>query len=306
MSLNYTAIDFETANSFRGSPCSVGLVKVRDGVEVDSRHWLMKPPEAYDWFDPFNTWLHGISADTVRFSPRWRDRLPEIIDFVGGDVLVAHNAGFDIGVMRYACAADNIEWPAVDFLCTLVVARRAFRLPSYRLPFVVDACGGVLTDHHDANADARAVVDIITALSRREEVASIHDLAARFRIRVGHMESGIYLGSVHRVSATGALIRPDANPDADPEHPLYGRVCVFTGALMTMTRQIAWENVVRVGGIPDRTPTKRTNVLVVGDINPAVLRPGSNLTGKARRAFELQDAGQDIELMTEDDFLRIL
>ena len=51
---------------------------------------------------------------------------------------------------------------------------------------------------------------------------------------------------------------------------------------------------------------KQTNVLVVGDISPAVLRPGSNVTGKARRAFELQEKGQDIEVMTEDDFLRCL
>ena len=73
-----------------------------------------------------------------------------------------------------------------------------------------------------------------------------------------------------------------------------------------MTRQIAWEECARAGAVPDKTPTKRTNVLVVGDINPAVLRPGSNITGKARRAFELQDKGQDIEVMTEDDFLRCL
>ena len=47
-------------------------------------------------------------------------------------------------------------------------------------------------------------------------------------------------------------------------------------------------------------------MLVVGDINPAVLRPGSELTDKARKAFELQDKGQAIEVMTEDDFLRCL
>jgi DNA polymerase-3 subunit epsilon len=58
--------------------------------------------------------------------------------------------------------------------------------------------------------------------------------------------------------------------------------------------------------MPEQNTTKRTNVLVVGDINPAVLRPGSNVTGKARTAFELQDKGQAIEVMTEDDFLRCL
>lgn len=58
---------------------------------------------------------------------------------------------------------------------------------------------------------------------------------------------------------------------------------------MSMTRQIAWEECSRVGALAESDTTKRTNVLVVGDINPAVLRPGSNLTGKTRKAFDLQD-----------------
>jgi DNA polymerase-3 subunit epsilon len=81
---------------------------------------------------------------------------------------------------------------------------------------------------------------------------------------------------------------------------------VFTGALQSRTRQEAWEEVVRVGGIPENIVTKRTNVLVIGDINPAVLAPGVATTGKAAKAFALQDKGQDIEVMTEDDFLRSL
>ncbi len=81
---------------------------------------------------------------------------------------------------------------------------------------------------------------------------------------------------------------------------------VFTGTLMSMTRDIARQECARVGAIPEQNTTKKTNVLVVGDINPAVLRPGSNVTGKARKAFDLQDKGQPIEVMTEDDFLRCL
>jgi DNA polymerase III subunit epsilon len=102
------------------------------------------------------------------------------------------------------------------------------------------------------------------------------------------------------------LIRPDANPDADPDHPFNGRVIVFTGALMSRTRQEAWDDVVRVGGIPEPGVTKRTNVLVIGDINPSVLSPGMVTTGKAAKAFALQDKGEDIEVMTEDDFTRSL
>jgi DNA polymerase-3 subunit epsilon len=69
--LDYTAMDFETANSYRGSPCAVGLVRVRDGEVVDQVRWLMRPPADVDHFDPFNVSIHGITADMVRDEPRW-------------------------------------------------------------------------------------------------------------------------------------------------------------------------------------------------------------------------------------------
>lgn len=303
--LDFTAIDFETANSYRGSPCAVGLVRVRNGVPVDAQHWLIRPPEEVDYFEPFNVALHGISEEMVRDAPRWRDVLPDLVDYIGEDVAVAHNAGFDIGVIRYACAVDNIEWPEMRFLCSLVLARRALRLPSYRLPFVTEACGFEMTDHHDPLADARAVVGIVNALAQTADVRDLDALAEVHHMCVGRMSSGLYKGSVSTGHGAG-LTQPELNPDADPDGYLYGRVVVFTGALMSMTREIAWHECAKVGAIAEKGTTKRTNVLVVGDINPAVLRPGSNITGKARKAFELQDKGQEIEVMTEDDFLRCL
>ena len=69
--LDYTAIDFETANSYRGSPCAVGLVRVRDGQPVDEQRWLIRPPEQVDYFESFNTALHGIDVEAVRKATRW-------------------------------------------------------------------------------------------------------------------------------------------------------------------------------------------------------------------------------------------
>jgi DNA polymerase III epsilon subunit-like protein len=48
VSLDFTAIDFETANSYRGSPCSVGLVKVRDGQIVDEAGTLKTQVVLFD------------------------------------------------------------------------------------------------------------------------------------------------------------------------------------------------------------------------------------------------------------------
>lgn len=305
--LDYVAVDFETANSYRGSPCSIGLVRVRGGVPVAERHWLMRPPERVDHFSGFNVSLHGITAERVAGEPRWRDLLPLIVEFIGDDVVVAHNAGFDVGVIRYACAADNIEWPELRFLCTLVTARRALALPTYRLPYVVEHFGGAPIDHHDALADAHAVVGVVRGLAHEAGANTLDELAESVGVRIGRMTAGLYSGSVAvSVSGESRLVRPELNLDADVDGYLFGRVVVFTGTLMSMTRQIAWQECARVGAIAAEATTKRTQVLVVGDINPAVLRPGSNVTGKTRRAFELQAKGQPIEVMTEDDFLRCL
>ncbi|MFE3261427.1 BRCT domain-containing protein [Nocardia sp. NPDC059091] len=149
------------------------------------------------------------------------------------------------------------------------------------------------------------MVDVVRGLARKQNADDLDELAGSVGVRIGTMAPGIYKGSVAISGATGSrLVQPELDPNADPEGYLYGRVVVFTGQLMSMTRQIAWQECARIGALANKGVTTKTNVLVVGDINPAVLRPGSNITGKARKAFELQDKGQDIEVMTEDDFLR--
>lgn len=282
------------------------MVKVRDGQIVDESSTLIHPPAGFDHFDGFNTWLHGVNAEMVVGAPSWRRALEWIIRYVGSDPLVCHNAGFDIGVIRYACIADALQWPSVDFFCTMVLARRAYRLPSYRLPFVAAECDVDLGQHHQAVSDARCAALIAVAMATKQSAQTLATLADSFGVRIGHMETGYYSGSVQRSSGGHGLIRADANPDADPDHPFYGRVIVFTGALMSRTRQMAWDDVIKVGGIPGLSVTQRTNVLVIGGINPAVLVPGMTTTGKAAKAFALQDKGQEIEVMTEDDFLSSL
>ena len=217
MSVDYTALDFETANGYRGSPCAVGLIRVRDGRTVDEQRWLIRPPEQVDYFDPFNVGLHGINGAAVSHAPRWRELLPALVDYIGDDVVVSHNAGFDVGVIRYACAVDNIAWPEMHFLCTLVLARRAFRLPSYRLPFVTEVCGFQMSDHHDPLADARAVVGIVSSMAAEANASTLEELAAHHRLRIGYMGPGVFEGSVCTAAGSGRLVQSESNPAADPD-----------------------------------------------------------------------------------------
>ena len=219
--LDFTAIDFETANSYRGSPCSVGLVKVRDGQIVDESSTLIHPPARFDYFDGFNTSLHGINAEMVAVAPRWQQAADWIVRYTGSDTLVCHNAGFDIGVIRYACMADDIPWPSVDFLCTLVLARRAWRLPSYRLPFVAAQCDLDFHPHHQASDDAHCAARIAVAMARKQGAQTLADLAWSFGVSIGHMETGHYAPSVWRSPGTWAQAHPARRePGRRPRPPL--------------------------------------------------------------------------------------
>jgi DNA polymerase III subunit epsilon len=185
MSLDFTAIDFETANSNSASACSVGLVKVRDGVVVDETGWLIRPPAGYDSFNEWNTRIHGIIAPDVAGALLWSEQLADLVAFADGDALVAHNAGFDMGVIKAACAASYLDCPDFSYLCSLRVARKTYNLDSYRLPVAAMAAGFEGFHHHDALDDSRACAAIMVHAAGRAGATSLDELGAILGIRLG-------------------------------------------------------------------------------------------------------------------------
>lgn len=177
MPLDFTAIDFETANNSAASACSVGLVKVRDGRVVDTASWLIKPPLGHDEFLEWNVRIHGIMAVDVADAMLWSEQLPDLQSFAENDHLVAHNAGFDMGVIAAACTASYVPTPSYDYLCSLQVARKTYHLDSYRLPSAAMAAGFEDFAHHDALADAQACAAIIVHAAGRHGASSIGELS---------------------------------------------------------------------------------------------------------------------------------
>jgi DNA polymerase III subunit epsilon len=187
MPLDFTAIDFETANSSSASACSVGLVKVRNGRVVERVGWLIRPPAGHDEFWEWNTRIHGIRAEDVVGAASWQAQLPDLVAFADGDALVAHNAGFDMGVIRGACDATMLDCPSFDYVCSLQVARKTYHLDSYRLPVAAMAAGFEDFHHHDALADSEACAAIMVHAARRHGVDTITQLADAVAVRVGHI-----------------------------------------------------------------------------------------------------------------------
>lgn len=184
MPLDYVAIDFETANSSSASACSVGLVRVHDGRVVDKVGWLIRPPFGHDTFSEWNTRIHGIVESDVVDALGWLDQLADLVAFAEDDVLVAHNAGFDMGVIRGACAAVSTECPTPRYLCSLQVARKTYSLDSYRLPLAAAAAGFDEFNHHDALADAEACAAIISHAANRHGASTVDELAASAGVKI--------------------------------------------------------------------------------------------------------------------------
>jgi DNA polymerase-3 subunit epsilon len=182
--LDFTAIDFETANSSPASACSVGLVRVRDGEVVAQAGWLIRPPAGHDDFNEWNTKIHGLYAEDVARAATWEEQIDQLCAFAGADVLVAHSAKFDLTVLSRACEVTGVEVPPYRSLCSLAVARKTYELDSYRLPKAAAAAGFGDFPHHDALADARACAQIIIDAARRAAVADVDALGAALGIRL--------------------------------------------------------------------------------------------------------------------------
>ena len=187
MPLDFTAIDFETANASSASACSVGMVKVRDGKVVDRTGWLIKPPLGYDSFTEWNTRIHGIMAVDVVDALLWSEQLHDLQEFADGDHLVAHNAGFDMGVINGGCAASFIETPSFSYACSLQIARKTYSLDSYKLPVAAMAAGFEDFAHHDALADAEACAAIVVHAAKRHDALDIEHLVKITGTKLGRI-----------------------------------------------------------------------------------------------------------------------
>ncbi len=191
MPLDFTAIDFETANSSNASACAVGMARVRDGRVVATAGWLIQPPPGHDRFFEINVRIHGIEPEHVADAKTWSEQLGDLTDFAGSDVLVAHNAGFDMTVLRRACEATGDVHPPFEYVCSLQVARKLYDLESYRLPSVAAAAGFIDFAHHDATADALACAHIMIHAAELVGAKDVAGLAAAASVRVSRLEGAV-------------------------------------------------------------------------------------------------------------------
>jgi DNA polymerase-3 subunit epsilon len=305
--MNFVSIDFETANEKRDSACAIGIAVVTDGVVTSHDRQLIRPVDLR--FSPYNTAIHGITEDDVESAPSLAELWPEIEHKLRGQFVVAHNASFDMSVLRYSLHSNCLPFPELRYVCSMKIASQAWPgLASYRLD-VLAQYRGIALDHHNPESDARAAAEIVLMVGREQSASSLDALADQLDVTVGEISAdGSWTpSSAPQIDRGGCAIELSLPDKFDiTRHPLYGKSFVFTGAMIALTRSNAEHLVKQVGGCPRMSVSKKTDYLVCGVQDLRMLNNAESESSKLRTAKSLRESGAAIQIIGEDEFLRAL
>jgi len=285
--MDFVAIDVETANADRASICQIGIVAFENGSVKESWQSLVNPE---DYFDDFNTSIHGIDQRAVKGAPTF----PLIYGTVRkllADAVVASHSPFDQIALARVMAKYDLETFECVWLDTARVVRCVwpeFSQRGYRLANVATKLG-ISFVAHNAEEDARAAGEIL-AYAIKETGVTIGEWLDRVRRPINPPGPRI---AAARIAA-----------DGNPEGHLYGEVVVFTGAL-TIPRRLAAQIAADAGCKVAPSVGESTTLLVIGDQDIRRLA-GQEKSSKHRRAEELIARGQAIRILGESDFGRLV
>lgn len=200
--VTFVVVDLETTG---GSPTSsaiteFGAVKVRGGEVLGEFQTLVNPGGPV----PAQiSALTGITTSMVATAPAIGSVLPAFLEFAAGAVLVAHNAGFDVGFLKAAAHDLGHPWPGFPVLDTVALARRAVprdEVRNHKLSTLAAHFHATVEPNHRALSDARATVDVLHALLGRlgplgithlEDLATATDPVPPERRRKRYLADGL-------------------------------------------------------------------------------------------------------------------
>ena len=169
----FIVLDLETTGSSPATGAGIteiGAVKVRGGEVIGEFHTLVNPGSA---IPAFITILTGITQSMIAPAPKIEEVFPAFLEFLGPhqeNVLVAHNAPFDIGFLKASAASQNYPWPKFQVVDTARLARQVLlrdEVINCKLATLAQFFRAATSPTHRALDDARATVDVLHGLLER-------------------------------------------------------------------------------------------------------------------------------------------
>ncbi|HOO07674.1 MAG: 3'-5' exonuclease [Ruminococcus sp.] len=175
--MRYIVFDVETPNRFNDRMSAIGITVVEDG-RIGESFFSLVDPETH--FDRFNTQLTGISSKTVEGAPNFAALWEQIRPLMESGVLVAHNAVFDMGVLKKCLHGYGIQWKSsAKYLCTVQAGRKLLPGMSHSLNVMCEHYG-ICLDHHQADSDSNACAEIL--LRYMESGADVNSFIRTYRL----------------------------------------------------------------------------------------------------------------------------
>ena len=159
----YCVLDLETTGfSFRTEKITeVGIMKVKNGEVIDEFSCFVNPEKP---IPQRVVEVTNITDDMVKDAETIDKVMPKILEFVGDSVLVAHNADFDIGFLKYnanelGLSLDN------TYLDTLRLAKDLFPdYKKYKLGKIAENLGIKVEVAHRALDDVDTTVKVLNVM----------------------------------------------------------------------------------------------------------------------------------------------
>ena len=162
----FVAFDVETPNRYNNRMSAIGISVIENRIIKDRFYSLVDPETS---FDPFNVRLTGISENSVSGAPSFDELWPNIRGIMDSGILVAHNAQFDLCVLKKCLLSYGIYWKdSAKYLCTVNVGRKILPDISHRLDNLCQYYS-IPLDHHHAGSDSDACAYILLRYLQKEK-----------------------------------------------------------------------------------------------------------------------------------------
>ena len=157
----YTALDFETTglSHVNDAIVEIGAAKVRNGEIVDRYHQYVNPERT---MPPEASAVNHITDSMLVGKPKIYELLPSLLAFLGDDIIVCHNAGFDMRFLAQACMRNRFSCPGRSFDSMQLIELYP-DLQSRKLSSFLSAAGIVNENEHSAAGDAEALARLMIA-----------------------------------------------------------------------------------------------------------------------------------------------
>lgn len=273
----FTVLDVETTglNCTNDAIIEIALVKVENGEIIDRYHHYVDPGIP---ISKAASEVNHITDDMVAGQPRIYEILPNILEFVGDDIIVAHNASFDLKFLGYACLRYRFRCPCLYF-DSMRLKERWPDVQNKKLQAFLNAAGIENKNAHSASGDAEALALLMIKSMKEFHVKMPEDIQPSYSVE--H-----FTGPVDLIDNT-----------------LAGKRFVITGEINGYERYDLEKLICSHGGKATVKISSATDYLVVGTFTGF---PDGYVSSKVEYARKLIETGGKISIISPDELFDMM